>query len=489
MAKAIMIQGTSSNSGKSIITAGLCRILFEDGYKVAPFKAQNMALNSFVTEDFLEMGRAQVVQAYACKLKPDVRMNPILLKPDSDTGSQVIVKGKPIGNMNFYNYSSIKNDLKKVIKEAYESLSKEYDIIVIEGAGSPAEINLKDKDIVNMHTAKMASAPVMIVGDIDRGGVFASFVGTLELMDDSEKNIIKGFIINKFRGDITLLKSGIDMLEKRTCKKVFGVIPMIKGFKLPDEDSVEFKKKVGKSGFDRNKDINIALIDLPHISNFTDFDPFDHEPDVNLYVVDDPGDLKNADIIIIPGSKNVIGDALYIREKGFFKELRNNFNEKIIIGICGGYQILGNTISDPDSIESNQKKIDGIGLLNIETILDKEKNLKQVSAKCIDNETSITGYEIHHGNTMSKEMKYIVSDNNDELGCINQNKNIWGTYIHGIFDNNDFRRDILNKVRIKKKLNPINETNNYNIDMKLSKLAGILRNNLDIKSIYKIIGL
>jgi adenosylcobyric acid synthase len=489
MAKAIMIQGTSSNSGKSIITAGLCRLLFEDGYKVAPFKAQNMALNSYVTEDFHEMGRAQVVQAYACKLKPDVRMNPILLKPNSDTGSQIIVNGIPIGNMDFYQYNSIKDDLKKVIKDAYESLADDYDVIVIEGAGSPAEINLKDKDIVNMHTAKMASAPVIIVGDIDRGGVFASFVGTYELMDDSEKEIIKGFIINKFRGDITLLESGIDMLEKRTGKKAFGVIPMIKDFKLPDEDSVEFKKRVGKGGYDGSKDINIALIDLPHISNFTDFDPFDHEPDVNLYVVDDPADLKNADIVIIPGSKNVIGDALYIKEKGFFEALKNISNEKTIIGICGGYQILGNTISDPDSIESNQKKIEGIGLLNIETILNKEKNLKQVSAKCIENEASIIGYEIHHGNTIIKDSKYITGDNDKDLGCINKNKNIWGTYIHGIFDNNDFRRDILNKIRITKKLKPMDKTDNYNIDLELSKLAAILRNNLDIKSIYKIIGL
>ncbi len=489
MAKAIMIQGTSSNSGKSIITAGLCRILFEDGYKVAPFKSQNMALNSFVTEDFLEMGRAQVVQAYACKLKPDARMNPILLKPNTDTGSQVIVNGKPIGNMNFYEYSSIKKDLKKVIKNAYDSLADDYDVIVIEGAGSPAEINLKDKDIVNMHTAKMASAPVIIVGDIDRGGVFASFVGTIELMEDSEKDIIKGFIINKFRGDISLLKSGIYMLEKRTGKKVFGVIPMIKDFKLPDEDSVEFKKRVGKGGYDKNKDINIALIDLPHISNFTDFDPFDYESGVNLYIVDDPADLKNADIIIIPGSKSVISDALYIKEKGFFKEIKNISEKKTIIGICGGYQILGNTISDPDSIESSQKKIEGTGLLNIETTLDKEKNLKQVSAKCIDNNTSVTGYEIHHGNTISKESKFIIGDDNKELGCINKNKNIWGTYIHGIFDNNDFRRDILNKIRLKKKLKPAYKTKNYNIDLELSKLAVILRNSLDIKSIYKIIGL
>ena len=360
-----MIQGTSSNSGKSIICAGLCRIFLEDGFKCAPFKSQNMALNSFVTHDCLEMGRAQAVQAFASKIKPDVRMNPVLLKPNSDTGSQVIVMGKAVGNMNFKEYDSYKKRILPVIKNAFDDLSSEYDVVVIEGAGSCAEINLKENEIVNMHVARMAGSPVIIAGDIDRGGVFAGFVGTMELLDHYEKEITKGFIINKFRGDQSLLKSGIDFLEKKTGKKVFGVVPMIKDFRLPDEDSVEFKKKAGSGGCKKNK-INVALIDLPHISNFTDFDPFECESDLNLFIVGDKEKIKDADVVIIPGTKNVISDALYLKEKGFFEEIKKMSFDRQIVGICGGYQILGNKIRDPHSIESDRIEITGMGLLDLE---------------------------------------------------------------------------------------------------------------------------
>jgi len=488
MAKLLMIQGTCSNAGKSIIVAGLCRIFLEKGYKVAPFKAQNMALNSFVTHDNLEMGRAQVTQAYACNKLPDVRMNPILLKPNSDLGSQVIVMGKPIGSMNFKSYNKQKSKLQSIVKDAFDSLSGENDIIILEGAGSPAEINLKENDIVNMNMAKLVNAPVVIAGDIDRGGVFASFIGTLELFDEKEKALTKGFIINKFRGDLSLLNPGIDILKKRTGKEVFGTIPFIHDLKLPEEDSVEYKKNIKKNTYNNCKDINIALIDLPHISNFTDFDPFYHDEDVNLYTAVEPNEIKDADIIIIPGTKNVIGDLKYLKQKGFEKILKECAKKsKYIIGICGGYQMLGRYIYDPYLIEGEVKKQEGFNLLKITTVLEKEKYLHQVNAVCLGNNIKLIGYEIHHGKTEGNEKNYIINEKNENIGCINGN--IWGTYMHGIFDNNYFRINLINEVRKSKKLNPISFKESYSIDNEFNKLANIMKKNLNMEKIYKIMDL
>lgn len=489
MSNSIMIQGTCSNAGKSIIAAGLCRIFFQDGYMVAPFKSQNMALNSYVTKDSLEMGRAQAVQAMAARIEPDVRMNPILLKPNSDTGSQVIVNGLPIGNMDFKKYKVHKKNLIPIINNAYKSLSKEFDLIVIEGAGSPAEINLKKDDIVNSYIANITDSPVLIVGDIDRGGVFSHLIGTLELLSTKEKERVKGFIINKFRGDEQFLKPGLKFLEKRSGKKVFGVVPMIKDFKLPDEDSVEFKRSIGKNKFDDNYSINIALIDLPHISNFTDFDPFKYDKEVNFYVAENTKEVDNADIIIIPGSKNVIGDADYLKEKGFYKKLKDLSDKKFIIGICGGYQILGKAIFDPESIESNKKMIDGIGLLNIITTLENEKILKQVNGYCTFKNINIFGYEIHHGISNINESSFMVDEKNNVLGCINKNKNIWGTYIHGIFDSNDFRMHLLNNVLKKKKIALIKNLQSFNLEHEFDRLAEILRKNVNMKLIYQTISI
>jgi cobyric acid synthase CobQ len=488
MAKSIMIQGTCSNAGKSIIVTGLCRIFLEDGYSVTPFKSQNMALNSFVTEDNFEMGRAQVTQAYACRLKPDVKMNPILLKPSSDTGSQVIVKGKPIGTMNFRKYKAQKNDLIPIIRDCYEELSRENDIVVIEGAGSPAEINLKEDDIVNMHIAKMTKAPVLIVGDIDRGGVFASFIGTYELLDKFEKEITKGFIINKFRGDPSLLQPAINFTEKKTGKKIYGIVPYLNNIRIPDEDSVEFKKSVGKNIYNSNKEINIALIDLPHISNFTDFDAFHKEKDVNFYAVNHPDKINDADIIILPGSKNVIGDLQYLKKMGFDKVITSlSKKNKMIVGICGGYQMLGNNIEDPHTLESNTGNEKGLKLLSLNTILEKEKSLSQTQAICKGAEIKITGYEIHHGNTDSDEKPFILNNKNEVIGV--KKGNIWGTYLHGIFDNNELRRHVINIVRGQKKLKPLPVVDSYNLDIEISKLADILRKSLDLKKIYKLMGL
>lgn len=486
-AKAIMIQGTASNVGKSILVAGLCRIFKQDGFSVAPFKAQNMALNSFVTNEGLEMGRAQVTQAQACKILPDVRMNPVLLKPNSDTGSQIIVNGKASGNLEANDYYERKEILRPLVKEAYDSLASEYDIVVMEGAGSCAEINLRENDIVNMNAAMMADAPVLIAGDIDRGGVFAHFVGTYELMLPEEKNLIKGFLINKFRGDASLLDTAIDFVEERTSVPTFGVIPWFREINLPDEDSVEFKKSVGKGEYDPNKTINIALIDLPHISNFTDFDAFENEEDVNLVVVDDPGKLVNFDWIIIPGSKNTIGDMDYLNKIGFSDKLKSLNGNQIITGICGGYQILGNKIQDKKSIEANVTEINGLGLLNHSTSFEEEKYLSQTKCVTIDGKYTLTGYEIHHGKTTSGDQAIFKNDN-EVLGTKNKLGNVWGTYLHGIFDNDEYRNELLNKIRNKKGA-PSKPTVKFNLDDEFNKLAEIMRNSINLHEIYKIMGI
>lgn len=487
-AKSIMIQGTASNVGKSILVAGLCRIFKQDGYSVAPFKAQNMALNSYVTYNGLEMGRAQVTQAQAAKIIPDVRMNPVLLKPNSDTGSQIIVNGIASGNLEAKDYYERKEILRPIVKEAFDSLADEYDIIVMEGAGSCAEINLRENDIVNMNAALMADAPVLIAGDIDRGGVFAHFVGTYELMLKDEKNLIKGFIINKFRGDASLLNPAIDFVEEKTSVPTLGVIPWLRDINLPDEDSVEFKKSVGEGKFDPKKNINIALIDLPHISNFTDFDAFDLEDDVNLVVVDKPDELEKFDWIILPGSKNTIGDMNYLNQTGISEKIRNLSDTKMITGICGGYQILGNEIKDKKSVEASITEIPGLGLLNHITEFVPDKFLSQTNGYTVDKKFTLTGYEIHHGKTVSEDEIIFVNDKDEMLGTKNCTGNIWGTYLHGIFDNDEYRNFLLNKIRIKKG-KPAKEATKHNIDLEFDKLAEVLRKSMEIEKIYKLMGI
>lgn len=487
MKKAIMIQGTCSNAGKSLLTAALCRIFLNRGYKTAPFKAQNMALNSFVTRDGLEMGRAQVTQAAACRIDPDVRMNPVLLKPGGENKSQVILKGKVLDSMAYADYKKRKEEIKKIVRECYESLAAEYDIIVIEGAGSPAEINLKSHDIVNMFTARMAGAPVLLAGDIDRGGVFAHLVGTLELLDKDEQDMIRGFIINKFRGDAALLKDGLDFLEKRTGKPVLGVVPMIGRLGLPEEDSVEYKKQVGRGGYDPEAALNIAVIDLPYISNFNDFDPFEIEKEVNLYAVDSPSALKNADCILLPGSKNVFHDFAFLKEKGFIPVITEHVRGGgSLAGICGGYQMLGRRIKDPFSVESGEYEIEGLGFLELTTTMGKQKVLRQVSARCLEGNSPITGYEIHHGITnINDEEPYIVSGET-VYGVKKRNAPIWGSYIHGIFDNDEFRNDFINSLRVKKGLGPAPESEKYSIEEGIVRLARIVEEQLDMDALFKI---
>ncbi|MCP4148920.1 MAG: cobyric acid synthase [bacterium] len=490
MAKAIMIQGTASNAGKSILNAALCRIFFEDGLSVAPFKAQNMSLNSFVTEEGLEMGRAQVTQARACRLKPNVNMNPILLKPSSEKGAQVIVMGKPAGHMTVESYTAFKKRLRTVVRESYDYLRARYDVIVIEGAGSPAEVNLKKDDLTNMHVAKLAQCPVLIVGDIDKGGVYAHLIGTYDLLDKEEQALTAGFIINKFRGEQSMLEPANAFLEERTKKKLFGVVPMIRDLQLPDEDSVEFKQKVDKNRNFKSDTINILLVDLPHISNFTDFDPLATIPNVNLHPGTDPADLEQADMIILPGSKNTLKDLEYLKQKGFREPLNKAVAAgKMVVGICGGYQMLGRSIRDPLAVETMGQESAGFGFLDMTTDMVKEKRLTQLTAICSENDLPVQGYEIHHGRSAGKETPYFRDKKypGEILGC--RRGNVWGTYIHGVFDGAPFRNHILNELRQKKKLPQPTGSYTIDIDAELTRLASIVRPALDMKAIYQCLGI
>ena len=406
MAKAIMIQGTMSNAGKSLLAAGLCRIFHQDGYRVAPFKSQNMALNSYITEEGLEMGRAQVMQAEAAGIRPSVLMNPILLKPTNDVGSQVIVNGEVLGNMNARDYFKYKHKLIPDIMKAYNTLAAENDIIVIEGAGSPAEINLKQEDIVNMGMAKMAKAPVLLVGDIDRGGVFAQLIGTVMLLEEDEKAMVKGMIINKFRGDKSILDPGVEMLEQMSHIPVVGVAPYLQ-IEVEDEDSLTER-------FDSHREvgvIDIAVIRLPRISNFTDFNPFESMPGVSLRYVKKVSELKNPDMICIPGTKNTMEDLQWMRESGMEAAVLKQAAEgKVIFGICGGYQMLGETLADPEGVEAGGS-MKGMGLLPMDTVFASEKTRTRVSGVFQNvagdlqelSGTVLEGYEIHMGVTLLKE--------------------------------------------------------------------------------------
>ncbi|MDQ2085508.1 cobyric acid synthase [Herbivorax sp. ANBcel31] len=496
-ANSIMIQGTASSVGKSVIAAGLCRIFSQDGYKVAPFKSQNMALNSFVTRDGKEMGRAQVVQAEACKVEPDVKMNPVLIKPVAERKAQVIVEGKVYGNMSAIEYHNFKPGLAKLVKNIYNELAVKNDIIILEGAGSPAEINLRDKDIVNMGMAEMSDSPVVLIGDIDKGGVFASLVGTMMLLSDNERDRVKGVIINKFRGDIELLRPGLKTLEKLLKVPVIGVIPYFNHV-IDDEDSLgERLLKSEKAGLD---EIDVVVIKLPHISNFTDFNVFESIEGVKVRYVDDSCQIGNPDLVIIPGTKNTIGDLLFLRKNGF-EEVILNLNKEgtVIFGICGGYQMLGEEILDLHGVESDISYVKGFGILNFKTVFKQEKSTKRIVARITESSfkrdalsDTVEGYEIHMGNTeYSKDcITFIKSlEDNLPLGIRNKKGNVLGTYLHGIFDNVDFTISLINKIRSKKGFADIDKNFIKYKDMKeqeYDKLAEILRANLDISFLYKI---
>lgn len=548
MAKAIMIQGTMSNVGKSLIAAGLCRIFKQDGYKVAPFKSQNMALNSYITKENLEMGRAQVVQAEAAGVEPVVAMNPILLKPTTDMGSQVIINGEVVGNMRAVDYFKKKKEYIPVIQEAYNSLAKEYDIIVIEGAGSPAEINLKQDDIVNMGMAKIADASVLLVGDIDRGGVFAQLVGTVILLEPEEQERICGLIINKFRGDQTILEPGIAMLEERCKKEVLGVVPYA-DVEIEEEDSLA--ESLNRKAYHRG--IDIAVIRLPKVSNFTDFQALAQEPKLSVRYVEKLSELGKPDVVILPGTKNTIQDMLWLREsgletailrlagsrepandtlpgqKGLSGEQQIQERKALIIGICGGYQMLGETIADTCNAEGGGT-IRGMGLLPIDTCFEPEKIRTRVKGQTVhlDGELAelsgkkVSGYEIHMGKSYLKEgsSRLAALDYSGDFesgdkefslplesgtggsktaaaktnvvseGCYRDN--VMGSYLHGIFDEEEFRQALVRLLCKRKGIayeKEMQMTFREYKEMQYDKLADILRKSLNMERIYNILGI
>ncbi|MDI6605712.1 MAG: cobyric acid synthase [Candidatus Omnitrophota bacterium] len=491
-AKAIQICGTGSGVGKSVITAGLCRIFAQEGFKVAPFKAQNMSLNSAVTPEGLEIGRAQAMQAAACGIEARVDMNPVLLKPTGNTNSQVIVHGKPVGNMSAVKYYGYKKKILGAVKQSLKNLVNSNDIVVIEGAGSPAEINLKSHDIVNMRIAKFLKCPVLLVGDIDRGGVFAWLHGTLDLLTPCEKDLIKGIIINKFRGDKNLLSGGIRFLERKTGKKVLGIVPYYQDIKLPEEDSLFFDQK--REAKIKKDAIKIAVIRLPRISNFTDFDAFEQEPGVELKYSRDANEIKESHCVIIPGSKNTCADLKFLISSGLAEVIcRKAKRGDLIVGICGGYQMLGRSITDSHGVE-NRARTSGLKLLDISTTFGVEKDTHKINAKEIKTGLLLEGYEIHHGQTkVAEEPLFVITRRSDKNvyikdGAVNGRGNVWGTYIHGIFDNYSFRKRFLSELKQKSGLKLKLACHNFSLDKEFDKLAGLLRENLDFAYIKEVIG-
>lgn len=491
MAKVLMVQGTMSNVGKSLITAGLCRIFRQDGLKVAPFKSQNMALNSFITEDGFEMGRAQVMQAEAAGIRPDVRMNPILLKPTNDTGSQVIVNGEIRSTMTAREYFAYKRNLIPDVMAAFSSLSREYDVIIIEGAGSPAEINLKDEDIVNMGMAKMAKAPVLLVGDIDRGGVFAQLLGTVDLLEENERRMVKGLIINKFRGDKTILEPGVKMLEEKAGIPVVGVAPYM-NIDVEDEDSLS-ERLVSSDKVDL---IDIAVVRLPRISNFTDFNALEIIPGVSVRYIRSAADLKDPDMIILPGSKNTIGDLLWMRQNGLEAAiLKQAAAGKTIVGVCGGYQMLGENISDPLGVETGGE-VRGMGLLPVDTVFEGEKMRTRVEGTLnLCGGLKTDGYEIHMGQSKLKEGARPLQHITDRVSGTSKDDgayadNVYGTYMHGIFDAPGIAEAVVSALGKKK---GIDMGTLGTVDFAQYKetqydlLAAGLREHLDIEAIYRIL--
>ena len=453
-ARNLMVVGTASSAGKSLMVTALCRIFKNHGFSVAPFKSQNMSLNSFVTPEGHEMGRAQVSQAEAAGLVPSALMNPILLKPTTNQKSQVIVDGKVYGNMSAVEYYDFKDNLRPQVRAAYDALAAKYDIIVMEGAGSPAEINLMDNDFVNMGLAAMVEAPVLLVGDIDRGGVFASLYGTVKLLPPEDQARIKGLIINKFRGDVRILEPGLRQIEDLLHIPVVGVVPYEK-FAIDEEDSLTDRFASKSSG----AAVNIAVLRLPRISNFTDFAVFDTLPDVALNYVDDPAGLTGADLIIIPGSKNTIEDMLHLQETGLAERLKGLAEEgRVIVGICGGFQILGKTIHDPHGVESSLPSIDGLGLLDVETSFASDKHTNQSKIKLRSGPGPLTGagglvlegYEIHMGETESGPEAGLLADGGEgggPFGAFGFGGHVLGSYLHGFFDNLEFTRRFLDNIR------------------------------------------
>lgn len=493
MALSVMVQGTTSNAGKSLVAAGLCRIFKQDGYRVAPFKSQNMALNSFITNEGLEMGRAQVMQAEAAGIEPSVLMNPVLLKPTSDEGSQVIVMGEVTETLTATEYYARKHALRPIIQKAYDTLASQNDIIVIEGAGSPAEINLNDDDFVNMGMARMADAPVLLVGDIDRGGVFASLYGTVELVGEDRERI-KGLIINKFRGDVTILRPGFSQLEELCRTPVLGVIPYV-DLDLDDEDSLSSRLTQTKAV----KPVDVAVIRLPRLSNFTDFNALSRNDAVGVRYVSHPDELGNPDLIILPGTKNTMGDLRWLREGGLEPAIKHKASQGTpVLGICGGYQMLGMTLKDPEGVEEGGEAR-GLELLPIDTVFETEKVRTRIKGHVLPTQGAFAGlggcgfdgYEIHMGVSTLREGAAPLIQFEDGRQAGASAGNVAGCYIHGIFDE-EVAPALMRMLLTAKGLSPADvafiDPAKYK-EQQYDKLADVMRESLDLDAIYRIVGI
>ena len=480
--RVIMFVGTGSDVGKSVISAAFCRIFLQDGYCPAPFKAQNMSLNSFATPDGLEIGRAQAVQAEACGIPCSVEMNPVLLKPTNYTTSQVVLNGKPAGNksaLQYFNETDRDGLFNEAMKSCYR-LMENHNPVVIEGAGSISEINLWDRDITNMRVAETLNAPTYLIADIDRGGVFASVFGTIELLPQNQRDLIKGIIINKFRGDISLFDDGRKMLEKIIGKPVVGIIPYFNNIYIEQEDSVviDNARRNAESG-----KINIAVVLLRHMSNFTDFDMLEHHPDVNLYYTASSDELSRADIILLPGSKNTISDLIYLRNNVMAKAIIEEHKKgKAVYGICGGFQMMGESIQDPLGIEGEIYEIHGLGILPVKTIITQDKKTEQCTFKFLDGTEANVGYEIHMGVTSADKSSPLCKTNGRFDDGYFLNSKTFGTYIHGFFDNAETVQYILNQVE---KSAVVEFDHRAFKEEQYNKLAQHVRNHVDLEYIYK----
>ncbi|XID94008.1 cobyric acid synthase [Paenibacillaceae bacterium WGS1546] len=514
-AKTLMVQGTASDVGKSVLAAALCRVFVQDGRSVAPFKSQNMSLNSYVTPDGKEIGRAQGMQADACGIPATTDMNPILLKPTGERASQVVVHGKPYRTMDAFGYrNDYLDEAGAIAVEALKRLRADYDVVVLEGAGSPAEINLKDRDIVNMRMAAWAEAPVLLVADIDRGGVFAAVVGTLELLEPEERGRVQGILINKFRGDPALLRPGLDWLERKTGKPVLGVIPYLDDLKLEAEDSLSYRRAEPQGGVEDDR-LDIAVVKYPRWSNFTDIDPLFAEPDVSVRYVTAPEQFGDPDAVLLPGSKNTAEDLLYLRAKGLDRLLLGHLERGgWLAGICGGFQMLGERLLDPAGVESANAVLPGLGVFPMETVYAAEKKTERVagfaagwsvakrgsSSAVGSRNIAIEGYEIHMGKTSftgETEHPHLVRDMREPEaeaalrpeGARTSDGKAWGTYVHGILHNDAYRRDWLNAIRRDKGWEPRKGELTFNAlrEAEFDRLADHFRQHADMKRIYRIL--
>ncbi|HEU4685695.1 MAG TPA: cobyric acid synthase [Nitrospira sp.] len=492
-ARTLMIQGTASHVGKSAVTAGLCRLFHRYGFRVAPFKAQNMSNNSFVTSDGKEIGRAQAVQAAACRVPPQADFNPVLIKPADDTSAQLIVGGEMVGSLSASDFGLVRRRYWTNVQEAFTRLAQDFDLIVLEGAGSPAEINLRDDDVANMEMARFARAPVLLVGDIDRGGVFASLLGTWVLLDHEDRRHLKAFLINKFRGERSLLDSGLARLSQETGMACAGVLPHWEGLAIPEEDSLGWDSTQCRQ-VDRADRVVIGIVDVPALSNFTDFEPLRREPDVELVTLRE-ATHRPLDAVMFPGSKHTVQALRFVRARGFDRLARRVLSEGGTVGgICGGYQLLGRVIRDPQHVESDVDEVDGLGMLPVTTTFAFPKVLRQVSGRHPESGEPVMGYEVRMGRTMVDEntQPFIEIDaakpvNSMDYGISVDGGRIFGTYLHGLFETSAFRRWWINRLRARKRWSALPETRELSLDARLDQWANVVERHISIPLIHRLL--